>query len=82
VPEPRTVAGENVAVTPFGRPETLRLTVPEKPPNLLTEAATVLLFPLQTDVEPGAERVKLAVTIRVTVADFVVLPLTPRIDRV
>ena len=55
--EPVTVDGLKVAVTPDGRPLTLRLTVPLKPLIDDTVTLSVAVVPCST-VTPGAETVK------------------------
>src|SRR5580704_13712668 len=53
VPAPLALSAPNVPVTPLGSPDTLRATVPEKPPTAVTCTVAVVLEPVCTDTAPG-----------------------------
>jgi len=53
LPEPVTLDGLNEAVTPLGKPLTLRLTVPENPATEPTDTVYVVELPRFTDRELG-----------------------------
>jgi hypothetical protein len=81
-PEPPLMAaGLKTPEAPDGGPVTFRATFPLNPLMGLTLIAYVVLFPAETDWDPGeAERVKSAgavVTTKVTVTECVRLPLVP-----
>ena len=62
-------AGLNDAVTPLGKPEAVRLTLPVKPFNAETEIVLVPLAPcVIAKLEGDAERLKSAVAAGVNVA--------------
>ena len=67
-----TEAGEREAVTPVGRPETERLTLPEKPYDEPIEKVEVAVCPCPKVKYPNPEMVKLGVwTLRWNVLDWV-----------
>lgn len=80
-PDPATVLGLKLPVTPAGIPETLRPTVPVKPPSPPTVTLAVALPPGTTQTEGVEESVKFealeAVMFRVTDTICVRLPLVP-----
>lgn len=78
-PEPITLAGLKLPVTPEGSPETLKATVPLKPPCPATVMLAVVLFPMATATADGAEIEKPAALemFKVTDAVCVRLPLVP-----
>jgi hypothetical protein len=79
-PDPVTVAGLNVGITPAGKPPTLNETDALNPPMLVTVDVKLVLAPWITFWEPGeveSEKSTVALTIRVTVEDCVRLPLVP-----
>lgn len=70
------MVGLKPAVTPAGSPETLKLTVPVKPPIAPTAMLAVVLPLGATDTEDGAESEKSEI-FRLIDAELVWLPLTP-----
>lgn len=79
VPDVVIEAGENVAVAPAGRPPADRLTVELNPLSAPVVTVYVAGFPALTVDEPGdAATVKSGATaVRVTVVEFVRVPLVP-----
>jgi len=78
--EPVAGLGANDAVTPLGKPEAARVTLPVNPPTPVTEIELVALLPWPTDsvagaaasVKPGG-----GLTVRARVADAVTAPELP-----
>jgi len=73
------LAGLKLAVTPLGRPEAARLTLPLKPPVGLTVMVLVPLFPCVTvklagDADSEKSGTAAAFTVRLTVVVWLKLP--------
>src|ERR1700692_620990 len=67
----------NAAVTPLGRPEAARVTLPVKPPRPATETVSVALWPgARVTVAAERESVKLGAATALTVSAMVVLAVT------
>src|ERR1019366_4457064 len=83
VPEPVTVAGEELAVAPAGSPLALSVTTPLNPFSAPMLVVKVVAFPTTTVCELGvAVRLKfgggwVAATVKLTLAVWVKLPLVP-----
>jgi hypothetical protein len=74
------VAGLNEAVTPAGKPDAVRPTLPVKPFNAATDTVLVPLLPCVIVTLPGAvdrEKFGAAFTVRATVAVWLRLPDVP-----
>jgi hypothetical protein len=78
--DPPDAVGENEAVTPLGRPETLRLTLPVRPSDLTVLTLIVpdipwpmLRLPVLVSSSPGALIVREAVVLAVTPPDVPVM---------
>jgi hypothetical protein len=79
---PVVEAGLNTAVTPAGNPDAVKATLPVKPPDGATVMALVAVDPRLTETLAGlAANVKFgvagALTVRLTAAECVVVPLVP-----
>jgi hypothetical protein len=72
----------NAAVTPLGRPDAARVTLPVNPLKSVTVMVSVAVLPCTTDrlVDDGASVKPDPGTVRTIVAECVIVPLVPVID--